>query len=124
VTFPSTITDEMQPGMGHERGEALHEFERFHHDMGGAVVVGAFELQHHLALGVGGRKWDSGWLLEEAAKGGFEKGNLLRRSASAPEDQSPSLRKFPAAPGLANSFQLQKIGLDDIDDLLPAHGEE
>ena len=40
--------DEMQPGTGHERGEALHEFERFHHDMGGAVVVGAFELQHDI----------------------------------------------------------------------------
>ena len=30
--------NEMQPRTGHQRGEALHEFQGFHHDMGGAVV--------------------------------------------------------------------------------------
>ena len=36
--------------MGDERGQTLHEFKRGHHDMGGPVVVGAFELQHDLAV--------------------------------------------------------------------------
>ncbi len=40
--------DEMQLGTGDERGQALQELERRHHDMGGAIVVGAFELYHDL----------------------------------------------------------------------------
>jgi len=39
----------MQPRTRHECGEPLHELQRRHHDMGGAVAPGAFELQHHLA---------------------------------------------------------------------------
>ncbi len=39
---------ETQPRTGDERGQALHELERRHHDMGGTVVVGTFELQHDL----------------------------------------------------------------------------
>jgi hypothetical protein len=49
VTFPSTITDEMQPGTGHERGEALHEFERFQDDVGCAITVGRLQREHHLS---------------------------------------------------------------------------
>ena len=39
----------MQPRARHQCGEALHEFQRRHDDVGGAVAPGAFELQHHLA---------------------------------------------------------------------------
>ncbi len=31
--------DEMEPRTGHERGEALHEFQGFHNDMGSAISV-------------------------------------------------------------------------------------
>jgi len=40
---------EMVPWTADERGETLHEFQRRHHDRGGAVLVGALELQHDLA---------------------------------------------------------------------------
>ncbi len=42
-------TDEIQPRARYECGEALHELERRHHDMGGAVLVRALELQHDIA---------------------------------------------------------------------------
>ena len=34
---------------GHQGGQALHEFQRRHDDMGGAVFERALQLQHHLA---------------------------------------------------------------------------
>ena len=37
------------PGARHQRGQALQELQRRHDDVGGAVAVGAFELQHDLA---------------------------------------------------------------------------
>ena len=40
--------NEMQPGTGNQGGQALHELERRHHDMGGTVVVRTFELQHDI----------------------------------------------------------------------------
>ncbi len=41
--------NQMQPGARHQCGQALQELQRRHDDVGGAVAVGAFELQHHLA---------------------------------------------------------------------------
>jgi hypothetical protein len=41
--------NQMQPRARHQCGQALHELQRRHHDMGGPVAVGALELQHHLA---------------------------------------------------------------------------
>ena len=47
--------NQVQARTGNERGEALQEFlpnrgqERRHHDMGGAVLIGALQLQHRLA---------------------------------------------------------------------------
>jgi hypothetical protein len=41
--------DETEPWARDKRGQTLHEFQGRHHDMGGAVVVGAFELQHDIA---------------------------------------------------------------------------
>jgi len=41
--------NEMQPGTWDERREALQEFQRAHHEMGGAIAVRGFELQHDLA---------------------------------------------------------------------------
>ena len=42
----------MQARTGNERGEALQELQRRHHDMGGAVLIGALQLQHHLPVAV------------------------------------------------------------------------
>ena len=41
--------NQMQPGTRDECGEPLQELQRRHDDVGGAVAVGAFELQHDLA---------------------------------------------------------------------------
>ena len=39
----------MQPRTWHQCGQALHELQWRHHDVGGAVAPGAFELQHDVA---------------------------------------------------------------------------
>ena len=41
--------NQMQPGARHQCGQALQELQWRHDDVGGAVAVGAFELQHDLA---------------------------------------------------------------------------
>ena len=41
--------NEMEPGTWDERGQALEEFQRAHHEMGGAIVVRGFELEDDLA---------------------------------------------------------------------------
>jgi hypothetical protein len=41
--------NEVQPGTRHQCRQALHKLQRRHHDVGGAVLVGALQLQHHLA---------------------------------------------------------------------------
>jgi len=38
----------METRAGHQGGQALHEFQRLHDDMGGAVFVRTFQLQHDL----------------------------------------------------------------------------
>ena len=42
-------TNEMEPGTGHEGRQALQEFQRAHHQMGGAIAIRGFELEHDLA---------------------------------------------------------------------------
>ncbi len=42
-------TNEIEPGTWHEGGQALHKFQWRHHDVGGAVLVRAFELQYDIA---------------------------------------------------------------------------
>ena len=37
-------TNEMEPGTRDEGGQALEEFQRAHHEMGGAIAVRGFEL--------------------------------------------------------------------------------
>ena len=44
--------DQVQPRPGHQRGQALHELQRRHHQVGGAVAPGCLQLQHHLPGGV------------------------------------------------------------------------
>ncbi len=39
----------MEPGPWDERGQALEEFQRGHHEMGGAIAIRGFELQDDLA---------------------------------------------------------------------------
>ena len=39
----------MQPGTRHEGGQVLQEFQRAHHEMGGAIAVRGFELEDDLA---------------------------------------------------------------------------
>ncbi len=41
--------DPMQPRTRHQGGEPLQELKRRHHDVGGAVLIRALQLQHHLA---------------------------------------------------------------------------
>jgi hypothetical protein len=43
---------QMQARTRHQGGQALHEFQRRHDDMGGAVAPGAFELQHDIASAI------------------------------------------------------------------------
>ncbi len=41
--------DQMQARARYQRGQALHELQRRHHDVGGTVALGAVQLQHELA---------------------------------------------------------------------------
>jgi len=41
--------DQMQVRARHQRGRTLHELQRPHHYMRGAVAVGTLQLQHDLA---------------------------------------------------------------------------
>jgi len=41
--------NEMEPGPWDECGQALQEFQRAHHEMGGAIAVRRFELEDDLA---------------------------------------------------------------------------
>ncbi len=41
--------DQMQVRARHQRGQTLHELQRPHHYMRGAVAVGTLQLQHDLA---------------------------------------------------------------------------
>ena len=40
--------NEMEPGPRNERGQGFQEFERRHHEMGGAIAIRGCELQHDL----------------------------------------------------------------------------
>ncbi len=40
--------DEVQPRTGNQCGKALHEFQGFHDDMGGAISVRCLQREHHL----------------------------------------------------------------------------
>ena len=44
--------DQVQARTRHQRRQGLHELQRRHHDVGGAVSVGALQLQHDLASAV------------------------------------------------------------------------
>src|SRR3954467_6561708 len=44
--------NQMQPGTRDQYGQALHDLQRRHHDMGGAVAPGTFELEHDLACAI------------------------------------------------------------------------
>jgi len=44
--------DQVQPGPGHQRGQSLHERQRRHHDVDGAVAPGRLQLKHDLPSGV------------------------------------------------------------------------
>src|SRR4051812_29158538 len=44
--------NQMQPGTRDQCGQALQELQRRHHDMGGAVAPGTFELEHDLACAI------------------------------------------------------------------------
>ncbi len=41
--------DQVQARARYQRGQALHELQRRHHDVGGTVAVGTVQLQHELA---------------------------------------------------------------------------
>ena len=45
--------NQMQPRTRHQRGEALHELQRRHDDVSGAILVGAVQLQHDIAGVIG-----------------------------------------------------------------------
>ena len=44
--------DQVQPWPWHQRREPLHELQRRHHQVRGAVAPGGLELEHHLASGI------------------------------------------------------------------------
>ncbi len=90
--------NEMGPWTGHEHGQALHELQRRHHDMGGTVVVRAFELQHDMTGTIAFEAFvGNGWtgnvsaqvfeflaLMGGAADLGMEAKALLVDTATAP----------------------------------------
>jgi len=39
----------MEPGTGNERGQALEEFQRGHHEVSRPIAIGRFELEDDLA---------------------------------------------------------------------------
>ncbi len=41
--------NEMEPRTRDEGGQALQEFQRGHDQMGGAIAIRGFKLEHHLA---------------------------------------------------------------------------
>ena len=45
--------DQVQSRAWHQRSQPLPELQRAHHQVRGAVSPGGFELEHHLACGVG-----------------------------------------------------------------------
>ena len=45
--------DQVQPRPRHQRGQPLHELQRRHHQVRGAVAPGGLERDHHLTGGVG-----------------------------------------------------------------------
>ena len=62
--------NQMQPGTRDQCGQALHELQRRHHDMGGAVALGALELQHDLA----------GWIALEPFVGNRRAGDIAAQA--------------------------------------------
>ena len=40
--------DQMQAWTRHQRGESLHEFQRRHNDVRGAITISRLQLEHHL----------------------------------------------------------------------------
>ncbi len=41
-------SNEVEPGPWHKRGQALHELQWCHDDVGGAILIRAFQLQHNI----------------------------------------------------------------------------
>jgi len=62
--------NQMQPGTRDQCGQALHELQRRHHDMGGAVAPGALELEHDLA----------GWIALEPFVGDGRAGDIAAQA--------------------------------------------
>jgi len=46
---PPVCGDEVQARSRHQRGQALHEFLRRHHDVRGTVTPGALDFEHDVA---------------------------------------------------------------------------
>jgi hypothetical protein len=90
--------DQMQPRAGHQRGQALHEIERRHHRVAGAIFVGYLELQHDIAGGsafepfvsnggAGDVAAPAGAAGEGAGENGFR--NFCRNKSSSAAGTSP-----------------------------------
>jgi len=50
---PNSETDQVQPGAWHQRSQPLHELQRRHHQVRGAVAPSGLELEHDLPGRVG-----------------------------------------------------------------------
>ncbi len=73
--------NEMEPRTWDERGQALQEFQRAHHQMGGAIAVRGFELQHDLTGGGAAQPFVAQGRAGDVATEAFE-GGALRKLCS------------------------------------------
>ena len=73
----------------HQRGQAVHEFQRRHLDMRGAVAPGAFQLQHDITSAIA---------LEPFI------GNRGARDVAAQAFELLALMRATALPGAARAF--------------------
>jgi hypothetical protein len=48
----NVMAEQMQARPRHQRGQALHELQRRHHNVRGAVAPGALELQHDVSSAI------------------------------------------------------------------------
>ena len=84
-------TDQMQAWSRHQRGQALHEFQRRHLDMRGVVTPGAFELQHDITCAIALEPFVGNRGTRDVAAQPFEFLALMRATAH-PGMQAETLR--------------------------------
>ncbi len=74
-------TNQVQARAWHQCGQALHEFQRRHHDVRGAVAPGALELEKDLAFAIAAESFVGDRGARDVAAQAFEFLALMRPAA-------------------------------------------